>query len=288
MMVTARAYAKFNLNLHIIPDLVKKKESGYFPVSFVNCELTLHDEIRCEKVPETIAVECNDNTLDTPQNFMVKTAQVLKEIISNKSLGVHLKLDKHIPVCGGLGGGSSDAACALKLLTKMWNIQLSTQETAYIISKIGSDMFYSMEGGLCEIEGIGDKVQPIPFVMPRLYMLLVIPKFPKPSTKHMYDRLDMGYIGTHLEKKKKLLQGIKNKNKPLVIQSLHNDFEASVFKEFPDLLPIRRDILNAGADNVLLAGSGLTLAGVFADKVKSEHAFYQLKKRYETIWTQTK
>lgn len=288
-MISRNAYAKLNLNLHIIADRAHKTRTGYFPVHFINCELDLHDELYFENIPHDIKFECSDGNLSNESNSVYKAAHILKKIVGNSQLGVKITLKKHIPVLAGLGGGSSDGVACIRGLIELWNIKLSDNTRNKIISKLGTDVYYSWEEGVCEIEGVGDRVTKITNTLPLLYAIIVVPDRSKPSTKVMYDSLDMLFCGKNETKLYNLKIAIQKDTSDEIVHNLHNDFDQVAERLYPEHKKIKEDFIQSGADSVILAGSGLSVVGLFIDKLKSEMAYKKLQVIYNRcIWTKTK
>ena len=280
-MIKEKAWAKLNLNLHIIP---KESVNGYYPVRFINCQLTLHDDLFFISEKEKITVVCDHPKLiDAQKNLVYKAACLIKNMVKDKQLGVKIILKKNIPVRVGLGGGSSDAAATIRGLMKIWKVRLTTKQLFYLAENLGRDVFYCLEGGLCEIRGDGAQVIPLILKTPALRLVIVIPEEEKPSTSWMYKNLDFGKIGQNLNQLTRLKKGLRDNKKSEIFDSLHNDFEYSVEKKNPFFSKIKVDFQNFGAENSLLCGSGLAVAGFFATQKKAKKAYDRLVFKYKNI-----
>jgi len=287
-MIEKNAYAKLNLNLHVFPDLSFKNDTGYYPVRFINCELDLHDSLFFESQNDKITLSCDNGELSNAENFVYRAAQLLKEEIGDSHLGVKIVLKKRIPVKAGLGGGSSDAAVTIKTLLEMWKSTISTEQLKRIINPLGSDVFYFMRGGICEIAGKGDDINPILGILQRLWVILITPSLSKPSTSWMYSKIELDKIGKHVNICEQLKQNILNKNTSNITNYFHNDFEDIISKHYPELDTINNDLSASGSVKQLIAGSGLTIAGFYRSKESAEEAFKTLKVNYKNIiWTHT-
>lgn len=279
-MLKELAYAKLNLNLHVLPN---KLRNGYYEIRFINCELELHDELHFEKIKDKIELICNNPELSqTENNLIYKTAVLLKSFI-RQSLGVRIVLNKNIPIKAGLGGGSSDAAVAIKTLTKLWQVKLDQNQFFKIANELGRDVYYCLQGGVCEVKRDGSKVVSLNSKMPDVWLIIIIPEEIKSSTAWMYKHLDKHKIGRNLDKFERLKQALIKKNPKEVISNLFNDFEASVIQKFPIVEKIKKDLENSGATNSLLAGSGLSVVGFFEDKNTRDRAYGVLKKLYNNL-----
>ena len=189
-MIKEKAYAKLNLNLHIIPQPLK---NGLYPVKFINCQINLFDELLFKPIKKKIEGVAEDN-------LVYKAAVLLKKLINGKSLGVRIYLKKNIPIKVGLGGGSSDAAATIIGLAKLWKIKLNQAKLNYLADKLGKDVFYCLKGGVCEVLSDGSVIHDLRLTLPKLFLVIVIPDKEKPSTAWMYQNLDKELIGKNLDK----------------------------------------------------------------------------------------
>jgi 4-diphosphocytidyl-2-C-methyl-D-erythritol kinase len=284
-MIRTKAFAKLNLNLHVLP----QKIDGYHKIKFINCQINLYDELWLEEKHKAIDIICHHPEVPKKNNNLIyKAAVTLKQCVNNQNLGARIVLKKNIPIRAGLGGASADAAEAIKGLLKLWRLRLPTSRIFKIIKSLGTDVFYCFSGGVCQVEGKGEKIISLSSDMPRLWLLIIVPEKKKPSTSWMYKHLDFNLIGNHLGKLSRLKEAIINKNKKQLIDNLYNDFEYLALRNFPVISKIKTDLLLGGALGTILAGSGLSVVGFFDSKNKSEQALKQLKVYYNNvIWTKT-
>lgn len=285
-MIKAKAYAKLNLNLHLLPE---KLETGLYPVKFINCQMDLYDELIFKEIKNEIQMICDNSEVPKGKdNLVYKAAYLLKQYAGKKDLGIEITLKKNIPIKAGLGGGSADAACTIDTLIKLWNIKIKDKELFTIISQLGKDVFYSLKGGVCSILGDGTIVDRLNLKMPQLYLLIVAPDEKKPSTGWMYQKLDLKELGRNLEKFTNIQTAIKKKDKKEIIKNLYNEFDEQIGEIFPKINAVKKDILFYDAERAMLAGSGLSIVGFFQSKEKAKKALDNLKIKYKKIiWTKT-
>ncbi|MCL4374744.1 4-(cytidine 5'-diphospho)-2-C-methyl-D-erythritol kinase [Patescibacteria group bacterium] len=284
-MLKVKAYAKLNLNLHVLP---RRLSSGLFPVRFLNCQINLFDELRFVRQNKSIDLVSDDPRLDHDGNLIVKAARLLKHMLGDENLGVKINLKKNIPVKAGLAGGSCDAAATLTALTKLWRYRPGRIDLDRLADQLGKDVHYCLRGGLCQIEGDGGRVVSLPFRLPRLWLVIVVPEPEKPATAWMYGRLNPNLIGRHLEELEEIKAAVKIKNKSKTIDHLFNDFSDAAFTAFPSLRQVTHNLIDAGARQTLLLGSGLALAGFFLTRSAAWRAYRQLTDKYsQAIWTHT-
>jgi len=153
--VVESAYAKINLTLEIIG----KRRDGYHNLASVMQTVNLSDDVVISD-SETLTVECDDESIPPDINLAGKAAQVLADEVDRRS-EAKIVIRKRIPVSGGLGGGSTDAAAVLRGLNQLWNLGLSLNELTVIAAKIGSDVPFLIRGGTALVQGRGEEVTPI-------------------------------------------------------------------------------------------------------------------------------
>jgi len=285
-MLKARAYAKINLSLNVLPH---RLVNGLWRVKFINCQINLFDELFFINRPKKINLITETKIPNINNNLIIKSAHLLKDLIGDKDLGAIIKLKKKIPIKAGLGGGSSDAAKTLIALAKLWNFKISKPNLHHLAEKLGKDVHYCLDGGICQIGGDGNKVTSIKSYLPRLWLVIITPNVSKPSTAWMYQHLSIDTIGKNLNKYNNLLVGIKRNDKNRIIENLFDDFEELAAKKYSIIKQIKKDLLSCGAKKAYLLGSGLSVGGVFKSKFDSQQAYLKLKNAYpEIIWTHTK
>lgn len=268
-MIKKKAFAKLNLNLHLLPE---KNNNGYYPVHFINTQLTLYDELLFEPLQNKIEVVCdNRGILKQEENLVYKAALMLQEMGSQER-GVKITINKNIPVKVGLGGGSSDAAVTIRTLSKLWDINLSAKKLTYLADVLGKDIHYSLIGGVAEISGDGDKVTLLPLDTPKFWVVIITPEDTKPSTGWMYQKLSKEEIGQHVYFVSKVKKAMEMKNEKDFLENLFNDFESSALKYFPAVNLMKQDLRDSGALATLFCGSGLSMVGLFANKDKAIQA----------------
>lgn len=286
-MIREKAFAKINLNLHLLP---QKSDNGFYPVRFINTQINLYDEMFFKRINKKIKIICDhpDAPLEK-ENLVYKAANLIKKIPGNNKLGVEIKIDKKIPVKSGFGGGSSDAAVSINVLSKLWQIKLTEKQKKEIAGKLGKDVFYFLKGGLCEVTGDSSLVKIINHQLPTIWLIIIVPKKKKPSTGWMYKNLNIKEIGRNLDKYLALKRAIISQDKKQILNNLFNDFETTAVKNFPFIDKIKKDLIKSGALISLLAGSGLSVVGFFDNKSDSLKAWNQLKIVYQNVlWTKTK
>lgn len=308
-----KAPAKLNLNLHV---LSQKTGKGLHQVRCLNCQLNLADRITlaswgvvrpisATQAPDAkpllvsdrvqqnkIEVSCcfgeicrcdKKKTCRGKKNLILVAAELLKEKYGQADLEVRIGVDKQIPPASGLAGGSSDAAAVLRGLRKLWGLK-DMKGLRQVGRRVGSDVSYCLVGGLCEVAGTGEKVKPLPFKMPAIPVVVVVPDQEKPSTAWAYGHLDLSRTGRSLQKLNRLKQALGNQDFLAVLHNLHNDFEPGLFAKCPVLGKIRQKMLKYGALSTLMVGSGLGMVGFFSSRTRAQTSYRKLKKEFKKVF----
>lgn len=269
-MLTVHAPAKINLVLEVLG-----RQDDYHRIASIIHTIDLCDVL--EFCPdEEIRFECDAPGLEQ-DNLVVRAATMLRAR-AGYSLGVRMTLRKNIPLGGGLGGGSSDAAATLLALNELWRLRLSLPELVDIASRLGSDVPFFVHGGTALVEGRGETVTPLPSPPPSCFVLLVPPVTrPAQKTKAMYGRLD----ATHFTEGRftNLALETLRQGKMVADAAMFNAFERVAFDFFPRLDRYRRLLEGAGARSVHLAGSGPCLFSVFSDGTGAREAASHLREQ---------
>lgn len=286
-MIKLKAYAKINLNLHLLPN---KLNSGLYPVKYINTQINLFDEILIKKTKKNIDLKYKNPQLPKiEENLIYKAAILIKKEAKNENLGAKIQLIKNIPLRGGFGGGSSDAAIIILSLIKIWRLKLTQKRIFNIANKLGKDVFYFLKGGVCEVLKDGTFVKKIKNKSPKIWLVLISPKNKKPSTEYMFKNLNSNLIGKQKYKFNEMKNAFLKNNVTNIIKNLHNDFETLAINKYPEILKIKTDLKNNGVENSLMTGAGLYIVGFFKNKKKATVAYNKLRIKYKSaILTHTK
>ena len=184
-------------------------------------------------------------------------------------------LEKNIPLCSGLGGGSSNAAYTIKTLNTLNQLNLSKKEMNQIAIQIGSDVPYFLEGGVKFVEGRGEKITDFKErkQLKPLFILLVIPHF-SISTKWAYNKIKK-YLEPMIKKPK-----FPTLNDVRELKLFENDFEKVVGLAYPEIMNIKKTMYKYGALYSGLSGSGSTMFGLYNSRElldKSNHELSEYK-----------
>jgi 4-diphosphocytidyl-2-C-methyl-D-erythritol kinase len=274
-----KSCSKINLFL----DITSKLKNGYHTINSLFCEISLLDDIDVKK-NETGKLRYFDKKNILPEeNLLKKAGDLFCSYLNEVPFGIDFYIDKNIPIGGGLGGGSSNAAAVLKILNNLWEADLSINKLKELAKSLGADVPFFIEGGIQKVNGIGDKSKSVKFrkKILDLNLLLVFPETPV-MTKEAYSLIDNHklYSGSKFYNKKfnNLISGVQDSNYNTIINNIYNVFEEVIFDKYPAIKKVYYHILNTNADKVFMTGSGSTLVGIYSDNIKLISAKVDLEK----------
>lgn len=252
-MLTEKAQAKINLTL----DVLYKRPDGYHEVEMVMQTVDLSDHLQFqERADEEIVLTCTAPYIPLDQrNLVYQAAFLMRETYGIKK-GIHIHIEKRIPVAAGLAGGSSDAAATLRGLNRLWNLNLSLDELAALGSKIGSDVPFCLYGGTAIARGRGEQIERLPSVSPT-WVVLVKPPIAV-STADVYGRLQVAEIDHH-PSTSDMVRALTTGDVKQISSQLGNVLENVTFAMYPEVERLKQQLLKFGAQGALMSGSGPTL-----------------------------
>ena len=273
-----KAYAKINISL----DIVGKRESdGYHLLKMIMQNIDLYDEISIEKQKEGITISCNKNYVPTDsRNLAYKAASLFKETYNIED-GVHIDIVKNIPVSAGLAGGSTDAAAVLKLMNKIFEVNVSDEELMNIGLKLGADIPYCINGGTALCEGIGEKITTLPPFKDKI-LVLVKPSFGV-STKEVYKSFNLDRVKVH-PKTESLIEAMEQDNLYYVANNMKNLLENVTLRKHNILIKIKEDMNRYGAVGSMMSGSGPSVFAFFDDMLKAQRCYEKMKEDYREVF----
>ena len=277
------AYAKINLYL----DIVGRRDDGYHFIDGVMQSVETGDRIRVGLDPGgagiTLRVEGDDSVPADSTNLAWRAAE---RFLAKAGLcaGVTVELEKRIPAAGGLAGGSSDAACVLRLLNGLAGDRaLSPDALRGVAAGLGADLLFCLESpdGAMRTEGIGDVLTPVP-PLPDC-AILVANAGEGVSTPWAYgllDELNRDYAKERREQSRqirRMLKALGTGDLAAVGAACRNAFEEVVVPVRPWVRILRRRMKQAGAEAAMMSGSGPSVFGLFSDRAAAENLGEELK-----------
>lgn len=258
--IRLKARAKINLGL----DVIGRRENGYHDVRMVMQTVGLYDRIIMTRISEEeIRIKTNIGFLPVNENNLVYKAIMLMKSKYKLDGGIEVDLNKFIPVAAGMAGGSSDAASALFGMNRLYELNLPMGELMNIGVEIGADVPYCIMRGTALAEGIGEKLTRLPD-MPFCHILIAKPPV-NVSTKLVYEKLDNTDVKLHPDIDG-IIEAIKLKDVALVASRMGNVLESVTVPLYPVIDSIKKDMIEHGAMNAMMSGSGPTVFGIFPDE----------------------
>ena len=265
-----RAYAKVNLGL----DVLRRREDGYHEVKMVMQTVGIYDSIHLKKLKSPgIRVATNLFYLpDNENNLVYKAAKLLIDEFGLPG-GIFIDLQKRIPVAAGMAGGSSDAAAVLYGMNRMYHLKLSKKELMQRGVKLGADVPYCIMRGTALAEGIGERFSPLPPV-PNCHVLVAKPPV-SVSTKFVYENLKLDGSLKHPDVDL-VIEGIRGGDLHKVASHMGNVLESVTVPHYPVIAQIKEDMMQAGALQAMMSGSGPTVFALFEDEGLAKQAYQKL------------
>ncbi|MDR2043368.1 MAG: 4-(cytidine 5'-diphospho)-2-C-methyl-D-erythritol kinase [Clostridium sp.] len=261
-----RAYAKINLGL----DVLRRLENGYHEVKMVMQTVGIYDELALRRTVGgiTLAVDTGEIPADG-NNLAHKAAKCLMEKYGI-SEGIRIRLKKRIPVAAGMAGGSSDAAAVLLGMNRLFGLGLSGEELRKLAVGIGADVPYGIMGGTALAEGIGEKLTALN-PAPDCYVLVAKPGI-RVSTRRVYEQLRLPgpWKPPDIDG---MVAAIGGGDLEGMAARMGNVLESVTAEKYPVIRAWKRRLLELGACNSLMSGSGPTVFGVFAEEAAAGKAY---------------
>ena len=261
-MIVERAYAKVNLTLEVI----RKREDGYHDLASILQTVDLHDTLEFME-SDRIEFECSDASLARDDNLVVRVAKALREA-ADVDYGARISLTKRIPVAGGLGGGSADAAATLRGLNRLWELGLSADKLVEVGARVGSDVPFLVSGGTAMVSGRGEQLDRLP--TPQIGRIVIVSPIVgdeavgSSKTARMFGMLSPASHTTGSLTRKlyaRMLDG----------GDCHPAFWFNVFQQvapnvFPDWLRAYQTFAGLSGSEVILTGAGPSMFAVAPSK----------------------
>ena len=269
MKFQMKAHAKINLGL----DVVGKLPNGYHEVRMVMQTVGIYDELTFSRTECGIMVTTDSEELPIEEdNLIYKAANLMKDKYDIRE-GIHIHLQKNIPIAAGMAGGSGDAAAAMKGSSRMFGLDTSLLELMELGASIGADVPYCVIGGTALAEGIGEKLTPLE-PAPECFVLVAKPDI-NVSTRYVYERLNVAAIEKHPDIDG-MVAAIGKGSLQGILDRMENVLESVTVQEYPVVDALKQRMKELGAVNSLMSGSGPTVFGIFLEKRLAEAALDRL------------
>lgn len=271
------SYAKINLGL----DVLGKRDDGYHEIDTIMQSISLKDRLIFESLEEDGVLLIDSNCQDLPldeDNLVYKAWELLKDEF-NISRGLHIYIEKKIPMGAGLAGGSSNCATTLRALNEIWELGLEMEELEDLGARLGADVPFCIEGGTVRATGIGDRLEDLqPF---KGQKVLVCNPGIAVDTALAYGMLDLGGDRLDLDS---LERAMERRDLREMDRFMGNKMEKSIIEKYPIIGEIKSRMTELGSSASLMTGSGSTVFGIFSDELGLVRAYRELKKDFDRVY----
>jgi 4-diphosphocytidyl-2-C-methyl-D-erythritol kinase len=270
------SFAKINLGLEVLG----KREDDYHEVRTLLQAIDLYDVLEFHLLPSrTILLEGDDPQIPWDERNLIHQAAALLRDNYSVSTGIEVRAHKRIPSGKGLGGGSSNAAMTLFALDRLWGLNLGKRTLMEWGKKLGADVPYFLEGGLCLGSGRGDEIEAIED-LPPCYCVLVLPETTI-LTESVYSQFRP--VLTSTTKDSKIIRFLESRR----LNLLENSLEETVFRSYPEIKAIKSLFQRSKSELSLMSGSGSAVFGLYMEEKKARETLRELSKRHPSLLVET-
>lgn len=266
-----KAYGKINLGL----DVIRKRPDGYHDLDMVMQMVDVYDDVILTQIEGTEIVVRTDTAVlsNGTDNLAYMAARMLMDEFGITQ-GLEITIKKRIPIAGGMAGGSSDCAATLKGVNQMFDLGLSKEELMERGVRLGADVPYCILGGTAIARGIGEILTPLP-TPPECHVIIAKPPV-SVSTAFVYGNIRPDKIERRPDIEA-MVSAIKTQDLYKLAESLYNVMEDITVPQYPIIQEIKTVMLDNGALNSIMSGSGPTVFGLYDDIEKAEQTVELLK-----------
>ena len=271
-VIDERVHARAPGKLNLFFEVGDVHDDGYHDVASAYQAVSLYEDVWAEPAPEfSVAVSGTVDVSGVPEddrNLALRAARLVAREIGHKG-GVHLEIVKHVPVAGGMGGGSADAAAALVACDALWAADLGTAHLHELAARLGADVPFALMGGTAIGTGRGDELSPA--LAKGRFDWVVVPADSGLSTPEVYAHLDAlrARPGVRVTRppvvQPGVLQALRAGDPATLAEHVRNDLQAAAISLRPELDDVLQLGTEAGALAGMVSGSGPTLAFLAGD-----------------------
>ncbi len=265
-MLSRSAPAKLNLGLHVL----RRRPDGFHDLDTVFLPIGWSDRLAAAAA-ESLTLETSDPRLPTDDgNLVVRAARALRQR-TGAERGARLHLEKRVPYGAGLGGGSSDAAAALRLLADLWGLSVSEADLHALALDLGSDVPFFLLNAPARATGRGEHLELLlradgaPYRCP-FWIVVAVPPV------HVGTAEAYGLVTPNDRDRPDLTAAVLSNDLGRWRAEIVNDFQAPVERAHPGIGAARRALVDAGAGYASLSGSGSAVFGAFEDEEDARRA----------------
>ncbi len=273
------ANAKINLTL----DILRRREDGYHELQMVMQAVSLADQLTVvpARGPEGTA-SADLHFLPTGGKNLAQMAAAAFRAATGLGGQVDVTIQKRVPVCAGLAGGSADAAAVLRAMDELTGAGLSPVELAKIGEGVGSDVPFCVLGGTARAEGRGERLTPLP-PLPPCHITICKPPF-SISTPQLFSRVNVRKIVRRPDTAG-TIAALEAGDLAGVARRMYNVFEDVLEpRRMAEIREIESALIDCGALGASMSGSGPSVFGLFQDRRQAQDACERLKKSYRDVF----
>ncbi|MGX0036983.1 4-diphosphocytidyl-2-C-methyl-D-erythritol kinase [Staphylococcus auricularis] len=265
-MIYETAPAKINFTL----DTLFKRADGYHEVEMIMTTIDLNDRLSFEiRNDQQIVVDVEQNYVPTGvKNLAYQAAKLMQETYNIDS-GVTISIDKNIPVSAGLGGGSTDAAATMRGMNQLFDLGLSMDELRTLALEIGTDVPFCIQGQTALCKGIGGNIELLN-KPPSAWVVVAKPNVGL-STPEVFRQLKL--VEPCKTYTNMCVEALQNGDYQQLCESLSNRLEIVSNEMHPEILKLKHNMLNSGADGAVMSGSGPTVYGLAQKVSQAKHIY---------------
>ncbi|MBQ8975189.1 MAG: 4-(cytidine 5'-diphospho)-2-C-methyl-D-erythritol kinase [Oscillospiraceae bacterium] len=277
MKIREHAYAKLNISL----DIIRRMENGYHDMCMIMQSIALCDDVNnhCTRGKGRITASSNISFLPSDRkNIAVKAVETFFAHTGITGYDAHIDLKKRIPVCAGMGGGSSDGAAVLRGLNKLFGAGLNADTLRSLALELGSDVPFCVEGGTALAKGRGELLTPLKD-MPQCDIVVCKPPI-SISTPQLFSKIQCDKIKLRPDTEG-MLRAIDAGDLSAVAMRMYNVFEPVLPRNAGQIAEIKSELLDNKALGAVMTGTGSAVFGIFNDRAKARQAYSSLSNKYE-------
>ena len=278
MNMREQAPAKINLAL----DILGPRPDGYHELRMVMQSVSLCDTVTVTEGGRGFHLISDGFTLpEGKKSLEQQAAEAFFDAVGQPMPPLTVHLEKVTPAYAGLGGGSADVAALLRCLRRQYAPEMTVEQLRAIGLTVGSDMPFCISGGTALAEGRGERLTPLP-ALPDSHMVLCKPDFGIP-TPFLFARADSALLHTRPDFPG-MMQALAAGDLAGVAARLCNVFEELLPEEFHEVFRIKEQLLELGALNAAMSGSGPAVFGIFREEAAAKDTATVLKQRYRQTY----
>ncbi len=279
MKINVKAYAKINLSI----DIVSRMDDGYHNMRMIMQSVALHDAIAVAvKKGDGISVRTDLRYLPCDdRNIAARAASVYYAHTGITGYHTSINIEKQIPVCAGLGGGSTDGAAVLRALNELHATGLRLETLQKLAEEIGSDVPFCVAGGTALAEGRGEVLTDLPPLCD-CHIVICKPAFAI-STPELFSKINVDKIRLR-PNTDSIIEALGDRNVGKIARRMYNVFEDVLPKGTSAIDEIKQCLLDNASLGAVMTGTGSAVFGLFDDEDAARAAYDELNQTYKECY----